>query len=518
MFLNFIFFVNFFNILLQECAAARILVFIPLPFYSHQSVYKPLWNELANRGHKITLLTLNPMQPHENITQIDLSAVYTRLEKAKFFDVLSSGEQSLENVLHVFDTVLEAADEELSHPEVKGLIAGNQSFDLVITEYYLTVGAAFAHKFQCPFIGVVSMDAASDVHNIIGNPTHPILYPALDLGFSGELNLKLRLGRTLFYLAWNAYVTYSIRPRENELIQKHFGSEFPLVENLNKMASLLFINVNPVFHIQRPLNAQTINVGGGLHIQPPKSLPEDIQGFLDDAQHGAIYFSLGSSIRSSQLPGSTKSAIIQTFGQLPYTFLWKYEKELNDSMEVPKNVHLSNWLPQQDILRHKNIKLFITQGGLQSLEESLFIGVPVLVLPFYGDQISNAQMVVEHGFGLALDRRNVTVRNFMSAILKLITSTKYRNTALKLGKQISDQPWTPLEKAVWWTEFAIRNPKVDFLKHPIASTLPLYQYYFLDFLFVFLALFSVVCCVIFCGFVVYVHLLGRCGRTKVKMG
>lgn len=128
-------------------------MYTPLPFYSHQSVYKPLWKELANKGHKITLLTLNPMQPHENITQIDLSAVYTRLEKANFFDVLSSGDQTLENVFYVFDTVLEAADEELSHPEVKDLIAGNETFDLVITEYYLTIGAAFAHKFQCPFIG-----------------------------------------------------------------------------------------------------------------------------------------------------------------------------------------------------------------------------------------------------------------------------------------------------------------------------------------------------------------------------
>lgn len=38
---------------------------------------------------------------------------------------------------------------------------------------------------------------------------------------------------------------------------------------------------------------------------------------------------------------------------------------------------------------------------------------------------------------------------------------------------------TGLEKAVWWTEYVIRNKGAKLLRNPIRD-LPLYQYYFLD--------------------------------------
>lgn len=41
---------------------------------------------------------------------------------------------------------------------------------------------------------------------------------------------------------------------------------------------------------------------GGAHIKPAKPLPENLQAFLDGAKDGAIYFSLGSNLKSSLLP------------------------------------------------------------------------------------------------------------------------------------------------------------------------------------------------------------------------
>lgn len=42
-------------------------------------------------------------------------------------------------------------------------------------------------------------------------------------------------------------------------------------------------------------------------------------------------------------------------------------------------------------LGHPNIKLFITQGGLQSIEEAIMYHVPMLVMPFFGDQPYSAK-------------------------------------------------------------------------------------------------------------------------------
>lgn len=45
----------------------------------------------------------------------------------------------------------------------------------------------------------------------------------------------------------------------------------------------------------------TISIGGA-HIKTGKSLPKDLQQFLDDSMHGVIYFSLGTVVKSSKLP------------------------------------------------------------------------------------------------------------------------------------------------------------------------------------------------------------------------
>lgn len=41
---------------------------------------------------------------------------------------------------------------------------------------------------------------------------------------------------------------------------------------------------------------------GGAHIKPVKPLPNNLQKFLDEAKHGVIYFSLGTVLKSSQMP------------------------------------------------------------------------------------------------------------------------------------------------------------------------------------------------------------------------
>jgi glucuronosyltransferase len=48
-----------------------------------------------------------------------------------------------------------------------------------------------------------------------------------------------------------------------------------------------------------------------------------------------------------------------------------------------------SWLPQQDILAHKNVKVFVTHGGLFSLLEGLHYGTKMVGLPLATDQFAN---------------------------------------------------------------------------------------------------------------------------------
>lgn len=72
---------------------------------------------------------------------------------------------------------------------------------------------------------------------------------------------------------------------------------------------------------------------------------------------------MGSSVKAVNMPEHLQRMFIQTFTQLPYQVLWKYEgATVGISSDLPANVKLSRWLPQQDILGLSHVKLDETQA------------------------------------------------------------------------------------------------------------------------------------------------------------
>lgn len=71
--------------------------------------------------------------------------------------------------------------------------------------------------------------------------------------------------------------------------------------------------------------------------------------FLDSAKNGAVYFSLGTNVLSKDLSEEKRQVLLGAFSELPYKFLWKFE---DDTLKnLPKNVKIAKWIPQQDVLR-----------------------------------------------------------------------------------------------------------------------------------------------------------------------
>lgn len=74
-------------------------------------------------------------------------------------------------------------------------------------------------------------------------------------------------------------------------------------------------------------------------------------------------------------------------------------------------------------LAHSSIKLFITQGGQQSVEEAIDRTVPMLILPVYGDQFANALRMTRLGVGQHIPLTDLTDIEFRQKIEDLITNT-----------------------------------------------------------------------------------------------
>lgn len=77
-----------------------------------------------------------------------------------------------------------------------------------------------------------------------------------------------------------------------------------------------------------------------------------MEDFISAAGDGGfIYISMGSSVKAVNMPEHLRQLFIETFAQLPYQVLWKWEGDMvGMASDIPSNVKLSRWLPQQDIL------------------------------------------------------------------------------------------------------------------------------------------------------------------------
>ncbi|KAF5300463.1 hypothetical protein FQA39_LY02262 [Lamprigera yunnana] len=458
--------------------SARILGMIHIPSYSHQILFRPIWKELSLRGHQVTVITSNPMNDSSltNLTEIDVSGINKQWAEKNCFDYLHQSFKELTEI--VIEQNYVAVDYILSNPHVNKLIKDkNEHFDLLMIEGFHSATVAFSERFKCPFILMFSLDAISFAYDEIGNPSHPVLHPDYMLQYYGRLSFIERLS-SVFAQIYAHFINYhKTFPNQQFLIKKHFGEGYSPIQELYRNYSMYFLNTNPVIHPIRPLLPNVIQIGGGTHLTTNTTLPEDLATTLNNCTFGAIYFSLGSNVKSNHISSETRQAILETFKELPYTVFWKFEDP--NLPDKPSNVIISKWFPQQQILRHPNVKLFISQGGLQSLEEAIYGEVPILGIPIMGDQHTNIKGIVSKGYGLLLPYDSITKKNFKSAILDLMNNPRYHEKVKEIANILKDQMHTGLELAIWWTEYVLRHKGTTHFRNP-ALDLPWYQNYLLD--------------------------------------
>lgn len=174
-------------------------------------------------------------------------------------------------------------------------------------------------------------------------------------------------------------------PVVDKLANRYFKAFAPLpsVMQIESQVSLVLMNTLKVLDKPRENSGGIVDIAR-THMPPKKPLPDDIQTFLDKAENGVIYFSFGSMAKVSELPINIIQTFVDVFVELDMNVLWKFE---DDSWKFPDNIMIRSWLPQNDILAHKNVKLFISHGGTLGIIEGTYHAVPMLAIPVFGDHV-----------------------------------------------------------------------------------------------------------------------------------
>lgn len=213
------------------------------------------------------------------------------------------------------------------------------------------------------------------------------------------------------------------------VMKQHFGTQLPHPYEISKNVSFILQNGHAVVSYPRALNPNVAEVAC-IHCKPSKPLPRDLEDFISSSgESGFIYVSMGSSVKAANMPIILRRLLVQTFARLPYHVLWKYEGHPAEIEGLTSNVKLSRWLPQQDILGHPKLRAFVTHGGLLSMYETVYHGVPVVTMPVFCDHDVNSAKAEVDGYAIKLDLATLTTSQLYKSIMKVIHDPQYRNAA-----------------------------------------------------------------------------------------
>jgi len=475
-----------------EVHSYNILLMLPFGAKSHKNVFDPIAEELGKRGHQITMMSsIKDTAQVKGVTNVHLELaekVFSN-ESFSFFRGTVEDKEFMDGFTEMLvqlcnTTYNEAAVQEIIKNPRHPNNPDRPRYDLVIVDLS-------ANDFVLPLAHLMGVPAVYISSSIMFSATAwslniPLPYSYIPSGlntFSAEM--------TMIERGLNAYLSFSFKqimhanlfPRYDELIHKYFLPNAPSIRDLERKVSFAMTHTHPALFPIRPSMPYTAEIACA-HCRPGKKLPKDLDDYMNNSENGVIYFSIGSHTRGVLIPEDMKGKLLKAFSQVPYNVLFKFEEEIPN---LPSNIKLVHWAPQQDILAHPKLRLFISHcGGLSTLE-SAYHAVPVLGFPLSADQWGNTRITMDKGFGDILDWRKFATEDLISKIRNLIENKSFKENASKMSILLKDYIQHPAERAAYWVEYVIRHKGAPHLKSA-ADELNFFQYFLLDVIGLFLVL------------------------------
>jgi MGT family glycosyltransferase len=103
-----------------------------------------------------------------------------------------------------------------------------------------------------------------------------------------------------------------------------------------------------------------------------------------------------------------------------------YNIDARDLGRIPDNFIVEQFVPQLEVLKHADV--FITHGGMNSLNEALYFGVPVIVVPQQIEQSFNMRRLKKIGVAQPMPKE-LTPQSIRDAVYCVLKDERYTNNA-----------------------------------------------------------------------------------------
>ncbi|XP_029381734.1 UDP-glucuronosyltransferase 2B15-like isoform X2 [Echeneis naucrates] len=495
------------------CSSSKILV-VPIDG-SHWINMEVILQELHSRGHNITVLRSAKSWYIPSTSSLYTSINVPMLEDESDMDYYN---RMLRDVMECRKwisftrtfcqqyLITSIAAATMMDDPVFMKTLQDAKFDLMLTDPGLTLGVFLGAYLKLPMVFNVRWINNGESHfTMAPSPTSYVPVPGSEL--QDQMNFLERTKNMLHYIYSRLEQHFSINIIYTDLLQRHFPPGTDLL-SLEYAADIWLVRADFVFEFPRPTMPNVIYIGG-FQCKKARPLPAELEAFMQSSgEHGVVVMSLGTFV--SALPPDVTDAIAAAFAEIPQKVVWKFIGEKPSSLG--NNTLLVNWLPQNDLLGHPKTRAFVAHGGTNGVYESIYHGVPVLGLPLLFDQFDNLHRLKMRGAARVVEAYSLTKEDFLVALRDILDTPSYRNNMQHLSKLHHDLPMAPMDSAIFWIEYVIRNKGAAHLKSA-GINLPWYTYFCVDVAVVIMVVLGVV---VWASVSICRMLCCRSSRRKIK--
>lgn len=356
------------------------ILMVNLPFSGHTNPTLPLTEKLVERGHRVVYV--NAPEFREKIER-------TGAEFIAYKDYPEKADEQYKKT-HCFEAAYDTA------------MSLTEKFDILIYEMFFYPGIDIARQKCFPCVRQFSQPAWNEA----SWKNAPFIF------------------RTSARL-----IDMQVMPKKTAL-KKGFSNTC-LKDGITKSRP----DLNIVYVPEQFQNSRDTFDDSYLYIIPkPDIVQSDVRIPYEKMTSPIIYISLGSIISDK----SFYRKCIKAFGDKDVSVILNTGKISPDSLgKMPNNIYAYSFVPQIEVLSHADV--FVTHCGMNSINEALCFGVPMVAIPFLNDQITNAKQLVRLGIAKRIHSFFQNTKEIHDTVMRVLASKEIKRKAQEMKASIDSQ-------------------------------------------------------------------------------
>lgn len=367
------------------------IVFFCIPAHGHTNPTLGVVRELISRGHQVFYYSYNMMRDKiESTGAVFVSCdEYDQEQRLDAKDGARIGKDLAFSTQILVDTTLALDDAVCEH--MKEL-----NPDCIVADSMAVWGKAVALKLGIPFVSSTTTFAFNRHSAKIMKQS-----PGQIIGMIFSMS---KINKNIKRLQDKGYPVKSV---------------LDIIQNDNNTDTIVY--TSPEFQpCSKTFSDKYVFVG-------PSIRP--VENVIEKKSDKLIYISMGTVINDSV---EFYKKCIEAFANTKYQIIMSVGNLINieDLGAIPDNITISRFVDQIAVLSQADV--FLTHCGMNSVNESLYYKVPLVMFPQTSEQDGVATRVEQLGAGIRL--KNINVKSIRTTIENVLNTKSYYEQASKISQ------------------------------------------------------------------------------------